>query len=77
MTKHFFWHMERILTCTTTMIQSRLKSNSNEGALHIPQTPGLEPHHQMQFSVTPRTHFKYCYLTINSIQDLEFVCTQF
>ena len=30
-------------------------SNCNEGAFHIHQTPGVELHHQMQFSIKPRT----------------------
>ena len=34
--------------------QSGPESNGNEGVLHIPQTPGLETHNQMQFSIAPR-----------------------
>ena len=34
--------------------QSGPESNGDEGVFHIPQTPGLDPHHQMQFSVIPR-----------------------
>ena len=48
------WPLDGGLTGTTTPVQSGLESNANEGVLHIPQTPRLEPHHQIQFSVIPR-----------------------
>ena len=32
--------------------QSGPGSSCNEGVAHIPKAEGLEPHHQMQFSVT-------------------------
>ena len=39
------------LTGNTNTSETGPRSNSNEGVPHIPQTPGLEPYHQMQFSV--------------------------
>ena len=42
------------LTDTTIPGQSDL-SISNEGVLHIPQTPTLDSHYQMQFNVIRRT----------------------
>ena len=58
--------MDGTLTSTTTLGQSGPGSNSNERVLHIPQTPKLEHHQQMQFNVIPRTlnGFKYCYQTL-------------
>ena len=35
--------------------ESAPRSNGNEGILIIPQTPGLEPHHQIQLSIIPKT----------------------
>ena len=54
------------LTGTTTPGPSELEYNSNEGVHHIPQTPRLEPHHQMQFTVISKTinGFKYYYQTL-------------
>ena len=48
----------RTLISTTTLGQWRTGSNDNEGVLHTPQSPELEPHHRMQFSVIPRTPLK-------------------
>ena len=42
------------LTDTTILGQSGLESNGNKGVFH---TLELKPHHQMQFSVIPRTFF--------------------
>ena len=39
----------------TILGQSGPESNGNEGLLHIPQTLGLELHHQIQFCIRPRT----------------------
>ena len=47
------------ITGIITQDQSGPWSNGNEGVLHIPQTPELEPHHQMHFSVIPRTNCIY------------------
>ena len=44
------------LTGTVTQGQNEAESNDNVGLLHIPQTPRLERHHQMRFSVIPTTH---------------------
>ena len=41
-----------------TLCKSRPKNNSNVGVIPISQTPGLEPHHQMQFSVMRRLTIK-------------------
>ena len=41
------WPIEGTLTGTFTSGQSGAGSNSNEGVLHIPQTPILESQHQM------------------------------
>ena len=49
------WPIDRTLTGTTAPNQSRPESNNYEEVFYIPQTPGLKPHHQMQFSVIPRT----------------------
>ena len=38
------WFIDGILTDTNTLGQSEPESYSNERVLHIPQTPGLEPH---------------------------------
>ena len=43
--------MDGTLTGTTTLSQSGPGSNGNEGVVHIPQTPRLKPHHQIQFNV--------------------------
>ena len=45
------------LTDTTTPGQSGSGSNNNEGVLHTSQSSEMEPHHQIQFSVLPRTLF--------------------
>ena len=60
------WPINETLTGTTILGQSGHENNVNEEVLHIPQTPRLEPHHQMQFSVIPRilNGFKTCYLTL-------------
>ena len=48
--------MNGSLTCTTNPSQSGSGSNGNEEVLHIPEKlKKLEPHHQMLFSVIPRT----------------------
>ena len=49
-----FLSIDETLTGTTTPGQSGPENDSNEGVHNILQTPRLEPHHQMQFSVTPR-----------------------
>ena len=36
-------------------------SKSNYEVLHIPQRPGLEPQHQILFTIIPRTQ-KYIYV---------------
>ena len=43
------------LTGTTTPDQSGTESNSNEGVLDFLKAQGMESHHQMQFTVIPRT----------------------
>ena len=37
--------------------QSRAGSNGNEGVLHIPRAPELEPHYQMLLSIIPTIGF--------------------
>ena len=61
---------------------SEYENNGNERILYIPQTPGLKPHYQLQFSVIPRYVVKYCYLTLrvpfninlfaDSLKDLKY-----
>ena len=34
------------------------ESNCNEEVIHIPQTSRQVPHHEMQFSLIPRTRFQ-------------------
>ena len=46
------------LTSSTTPGLCRAEISGNERTFHIPQTPGLEPHHHMQFSVKLRTIIK-------------------
>ena len=41
------WLKDRTLTGTSTLTQSGPGSNGNEGVLHIPQTPKLDPHYLM------------------------------
>ena len=45
------WPADGTPTGTITVGQRGAGSNSNERVLHIPQTPGLEPPNQMQFSI--------------------------
>ena len=49
------WPTDGTLTGTINPGQRRLKSNSNEGVLHIPKASGLESHHKKQFSIIPKT----------------------
>ena len=49
-----------ILTGTAILGYSGSRSNGNEGVLSITE---LETHHQMQFSVIPKTFCFYCYLS--------------
>ena len=46
----YIWPIHGTPTGTTAPSQSGLESNGN-----LPQTPRLEPHHQMHFNVIPRT----------------------
>ena len=66
------WLIDGNLTCTITPGQSWPGSNSNEVLLYIPQTSRMEPQHQMQFKVIPRTlnGFKYCYLTLITLVNI-------
>ena len=46
------------LTDTTTSGHSEPGNNGNEGVCHTPKFLKLEPHHEVWFSVIPRTtHF--------------------
>ena len=45
------WPIDGNQIGTTTPGHNGPESDGSEGVLHILQTPGLEPHHQMQFSV--------------------------
>ena len=56
------WPVDGILKGTTNPGQIGPESNGNDRVLHIPETLGLKPYLQMQFSV-----FKCCYVTLNSI----------
>ena len=47
----YIWPIDGTLIGSTTPNQSGPKSNGNEGVLCSPQTVGLKPHHQIQFSV--------------------------
>ena len=49
--------MDHILTGITTPGHSGAGSNGNEEVLHNPRYSELEPPHQMQFSVIPRSTF--------------------
>ena len=48
------WPIDGTLTGTTYPSQSGSESKGNERVLHILLTSGLEPNHQMQFSVFKR-----------------------
>ena len=52
------------LTSTSSLGQIGYRSNTNEGVLHIPQSSGFEPHHQMQFIVISRTLVGGCLTTL-------------
>ena len=52
------------LTGTTTLGGSRPGSNSNEEVFHFSQTPGLEPHHQIQFSDINRTFKVFVFFSV-------------
>ena len=47
--------MDQILTGTTILDQNEPGSNGNEEYCTFPKAPKLDLHHQMQFSVIPRT----------------------
>ena len=57
------------LTGTAHLSQSEPGSNGNEGVLHIPQSPRLEPDHQIELN-----GFKYFNLTLIILFNI-FVCT--
>ena len=69
--------MDDSRTGISTLGQCGPESNGNEGVLHILKPPGLEPHHQMQFSVITMTWFQVLLSnTNNSIQHYTFICMQ-
>ena len=49
------WPIAGTTIGTITPVQSGFGSNGNDWVLHIPKAAGLEPHHQLQFTVIPRT----------------------
>ena len=53
------WPTNGNLIGITTADQCWTGSNGNESELRVPQSSGLEPHYQMQFSVYSRTLFFY------------------
>ena len=59
------WPIDGILKAITTPNQIEPRNDVNEGLLHIPQTPRLELHHQIQFNVKfvckQLNGFNYCY----------------
>ena len=55
--------MNGSITATTAPGQSGPESNGNESLFHIPQMPGLDAHHQINFNVIPRIFkdlFSHC-----------------
>ena len=66
MVNNSVWPMDMTLTTITTRGQSGTESNSNEGVLHILQTPRHGPHHQIQFNVILKilNEIKYCHLIL-------------
>ena len=62
----FTWSIGDTITTTTLPGLNEPGSNRHEEVFHTYQTPRLEPHHKMHFSVIPRPlyGFKYCYLTL-------------
>ena len=63
------------LTSTTTPGLSGPGGYVIEGLLHNPETPELQPHHQMQFNVISRSlnSFKYCYLALIILFNIEIL----
>ena len=49
------WAINGTIKGTTTPVKSGPESNGNEKVLHIPQTPRLGLHHEMQFNVILQT----------------------
>ena len=58
--------MDVTLTGTNSVGENGTESNDNEGVLHIPQTPRLEPHYLILFDVISKIveGFKHYYLTL-------------
>ena len=69
-----FKQIDLTLTVTTTLDQSGPGRNHNEGVVHFLRSSELEPHHQIQFSVIPRTLLgrvlHLCWEYSQSIQSL-------
>ena len=65
------WPINGTPTDSMTPGHSGPESNSNERALYIPQTPGLEPHHQSQGH-----GFKYCYLILMILFNIDYLSSQ-
>ena len=49
------WPKAWILSGTTNLGHCEPKSNGNEGYAKFPKVPGVESHHEIQFSVKNRT----------------------
>ena len=58
--KSSIWDIDGILKSTPTLAQRGPGSNSNEGAFHIPQTPGWSLTIKCSLALYPR-HLKSCF----------------
>ena len=67
---HSIWPIDGTLTDTATTGQSEPESNGNKGVNStLPAFPELEPHHQTQFNVMPRTPIFFWEVSNTSVEN--------